>query len=61
MEPFATFINSGRRLLDRLPAIRLESARSTASPAGYLLADYRVIGQAGSTLMPPCQPSGPWG
>jgi len=34
---------SGRRLLDGLPAIRLESIRSTTSPAGYLLADYRVI------------------
>ena len=35
---------SGRRLLDGLPAIRLESIRSATSPAGYLLADYRVIG-----------------
>jgi dihydrofolate reductase len=35
---------SGRRLLDGVPAIRLESIRSTTSPAGYLLADYRVIG-----------------
>jgi dihydrofolate reductase len=35
---------SGRRLFDGLPAIRLESIRSTTSPAGYLLADYRVIG-----------------
>jgi dihydrofolate reductase len=35
---------SGRRLLDGLPAIRLEPIRSTTSPAGYLLADYRVIG-----------------
>jgi dihydrofolate reductase len=34
---------SGRRLLDGLPAIRLESIRSTTSPAGYLLADYRVV------------------
>jgi dihydrofolate reductase len=34
----------GRRLFDGLPAIRLESVRSTTSPAGYLLADYRVIG-----------------
>jgi dihydrofolate reductase len=33
---------SGRRLLDGLPAIRLESIRSTTSPTGYLLADYRV-------------------
>ena len=39
---------SGRRLLDGLPASRLESIRSTTSPAGYLLADYRVIGEASS-------------
>ena len=35
---------SGRRLLDGLPAIRLESIRSSTSPTGYLLVDYRVIG-----------------
>jgi dihydrofolate reductase len=35
---------SGRRLLDGLSAIRLESIRSTTSPVGYLLVDYRVIG-----------------
>jgi dihydrofolate reductase len=34
---------SGRRLLERLPPIRLESIRSATSPTGYLLADYRVI------------------
>ena len=34
---------SGRRLLDRLPPLRLESIRSTTSPTGYLLADYRLI------------------
>ena len=39
---------SGRRLLDGLPASRLESIRSTTSPAGYLLADYRVIVEASS-------------
>jgi dihydrofolate reductase len=33
----------GRRLLDGLPPIQLESIRSQTSPAGYLLADYRVI------------------
>ena len=33
----------GRRLLDGLPSIRLESIRGEVSPAGYLLADYRVI------------------
>src|ERR1022692_4408273 len=39
-----TIAGSGRRLLDGLPAIRLESIRSTTSPAGYLLVDYCVIG-----------------
>jgi dihydrofolate reductase len=34
---------SGRRLLDGLPPIQLESIRSSTSPSGYLLADYRVI------------------
>ena len=33
----------GRRLLDGLPPLRLEPIRSTTSPAGYLLVDYRVI------------------
>jgi dihydrofolate reductase len=33
---------SGRRLLDRLPAMRLESIRSSTSPTGYQLLDYRV-------------------
>ena len=33
----------GRRLLDGLPPIRLESLRAERSPAGYLLADYRVV------------------
>lgn len=32
----------GRRLLDGVPSIRLESVRAERSPAGYLLADYRV-------------------
>ncbi|NUT36010.1 MAG: deaminase [Hamadaea sp.] len=32
----------GRRLLDGLPSIRLESLRSATSPSGYLLTDYRV-------------------
>jgi dihydrofolate reductase len=34
---------SGRRLLDGLPSIRLESIRSATSPSGHLLVDYRVI------------------
>jgi dihydrofolate reductase len=38
-----TIVGSGRRLLDGLPAIRLESIRGTTSPTGYLLVDYRVI------------------
>ncbi|MHA6759288.1 dihydrofolate reductase family protein [Streptacidiphilus sp. PAMC 29251] len=33
----------GRRLLDGLPSIQLESIRSGISPTGYLLVDYRVI------------------
>lgn len=33
----------GRRLLDGLPAIRLETIRSQVSPTGYLLVDYRVV------------------
>jgi dihydrofolate reductase len=36
-------VSSGRRLLDQVPPIRLESIRSATSPSGYLLADYRVI------------------
>ena len=34
---------SGRRLLDGLPSIQLESIRSATSPTGYLLVDYRVV------------------
>ena len=34
---------SGQRLFDGLPPTRLESIRSTTSPTGYQLADYRVI------------------
>jgi dihydrofolate reductase len=33
---------SGRRLLDGLPSIELESIRGEASPTGSVLADYRV-------------------
>ena len=36
-------VGGGRRLLDGLPPIQLESVRSKMSPAGYLLVDYRVI------------------
>ncbi|GAA2754751.1 dihydrofolate reductase family protein [Actinopolymorpha rutila] len=34
---------SGRKLLEGLPAVRLESIRSTTSPTGSLLVDYRVV------------------
>ncbi|RAG83110.1 deaminase [Streptacidiphilus pinicola] len=37
-------VGRGRRLLDGLPTIRLQAIRSEPSPAGYLLADYRVLG-----------------
>jgi dihydrofolate reductase len=37
-----TIAGNGRRLLDGLPAARLESIASTTSPTGYLLVDYRV-------------------
>ena len=37
-----TIAGSGRRLLDGVPAIRLESIRTATSPTGYLLVDYRV-------------------
>jgi dihydrofolate reductase len=33
----------GRRLLDGLPSMQLESIRSEISPTGYLLVDYRFI------------------
>jgi dihydrofolate reductase len=37
-----TIVVSGQRLFDGLPPIRLETIRSTASPSGHLLVDYRV-------------------
>jgi dihydrofolate reductase len=39
-----TIAGSGRRLLDGLPATRLESIQSTTSPTGSLLVDYSVVG-----------------
>ena len=33
----------GRRLLDGLPPMKLESIRSDISPTGHLLVDYRVV------------------
>jgi riboflavin biosynthesis pyrimidine reductase len=38
-----TIAGRGKRLLDGLPPIRLETIRAAASPAGHLLVDYRVI------------------
>ena len=35
----------GRRLLNAAPLGKLELIRSSTSPAGYLLADYRVLGE----------------
>jgi dihydrofolate reductase len=39
-----TVAGSGKRFLDDLPEIRLESIRCVTSPTGSLLVDYRVIG-----------------
>ena len=38
-----TIAGRGQRLFDGLPPIRLETIRSTASPSGRLLVDYRVV------------------
>jgi dihydrofolate reductase len=38
-----TITGSGRRLLDGLPPQRLETIRSTTSPTGKLLVDYRIV------------------
>ena len=38
-----TTVGIGKRLLDGLPPIRLATIRSTASPSGHLLVDYRVV------------------
>jgi dihydrofolate reductase len=35
-------VGTGRKLFDGLPSTRLEPIRSTTSPTGHLLADYRV-------------------
>jgi dihydrofolate reductase len=37
-------VGSGQKLLDGLPRLQLESVRSTASPSGALIANYRVVG-----------------
>jgi dihydrofolate reductase len=41
-----TIAGSGQRLLDGLPPIRLDPIRSTASPSGHLVVDYRMVRQA---------------
>jgi dihydrofolate reductase len=41
-----TIAGSGRRLLDGLPAIRLELVRSTTAPTGHLLLNYRTLGSS---------------
>jgi len=38
-----TIVGRGRRLLEGLPLVRLESIRSVTSPTGHLLVDYQVI------------------
>ena len=37
-------VGKGRRLLDGVPATRLESIGSAVSPSGHLLVDYRITG-----------------
>jgi dihydrofolate reductase len=41
-----TIAGSGQRLFDGVPLIRLETIRSTTSPSGHLLVDYRVVREA---------------
>jgi dihydrofolate reductase len=36
-------VGGGKRLLEGLPSIQLESIRTTTSPTGHLLVDYRVV------------------
>ncbi|HEX3788727.1 MAG TPA: dihydrofolate reductase family protein [Pseudonocardiaceae bacterium] len=38
-----TVAGHGKRLLDGLPAIRLDPIRTATSPTGHLLVDYRVV------------------
>ena len=47
-----SIVGSGQRLFDGLPPIRLETTRSTASPSGHLLVDYRVVRKARWKLIP---------
>ncbi len=41
---FPTLAGTGRRLLDGLPATRLENLATTVSPSGSVLSRYRVVG-----------------
>jgi dihydrofolate reductase len=50
----------GRRLLDGLPPIQLESIRSEISATGYLIVDYRLI-REGSADEPASAPRGSQG
>ena len=52
-----TIAGCGRRLLDGLPPIQLESIRSEISPTGYLIVDYRLISE-GSADEPASAPRG---
>lgn len=38
-----TIVASGQRLFDGLPPVQLETIRSTTSPSGHLLVNYRVV------------------
>ncbi|MFD3404591.1 dihydrofolate reductase family protein [Kribbella sp. NPDC058693] len=38
-----TIVTTGQRLLTNLPLTHLETIRSTPTPAGHLLVDYRVV------------------
>ena len=40
-------VGDGRRLLDGLPSMQLESVQCEMSPSGSLLLEYRVVGGAG--------------
>jgi len=55
-----TIAGRGRRLLDGLPPIQLESIRSEISPTGYLIVDYRLI-REGSADEPASAPRGSGG
>jgi dihydrofolate reductase len=41
----------GRRLLDGVPSMRLESIGCEVTPTGYLLAGYRVLGEGAETAV----------